>query len=72
MGTLSVPNRWVPGDGDLPIARLLAETLALGYRGVVDLELVGPAIKAEGPEFALSRALKWLREIWEVDSEGKP
>lgn len=60
VGTLTVPNRWVPGDGDLPIARLLSEALELGYRGVVDLELLGPAIEAEGPESALTRGLEWL------------
>ncbi|MEU5694374.1 TIM barrel protein [Actinosynnema sp. NPDC020468] len=58
-GTLTFPNRWVPGDGDLPLDRLLADVLALGYDGVVDVELTGPAIDAEGPRSALTRAVAW-------------
>ncbi|MGY1814501.1 sugar phosphate isomerase/epimerase family protein [Blastococcus sp. SYSU D00820] len=61
-GTNAFPNRWVPGDGDLPMAELLADVLAAGYRGTVDIELVGPAIEAEGPEPALTRAVAWTRD----------
>ncbi|WP_204010170.1 sugar phosphate isomerase/epimerase family protein [Sphaerimonospora thailandensis] len=59
VGTLSFPNRWVPGDADLPMARLLDDTLADGYRGTVDVELAGPAIDAEGAESALTRGVSW-------------
>ncbi|WP_285507275.1 sugar phosphate isomerase/epimerase [Actinokineospora sp. NBRC 105648] len=59
LGTMAFPNRWVPGDGDLPLTRLLADVLGIGYGGVVDIELIGPAIEAEGPENALRRALAW-------------
>jgi sugar phosphate isomerase/epimerase len=59
VGTLTFPNRWVPGDGDLPMAGLLDAALAAGYRGTVDIELIGPGIDAEGPESALTRAVEW-------------
>ena len=50
VGTLSTPNRLVPGDGDIPLARILGQVLGAGYRGCFDLELIGPAIDAEGYE----------------------
>ncbi|SMC95944.1 sugar phosphate isomerase/epimerase family protein [Lentzea albidocapillata] len=59
VGTLTFPNRWVPGDADLPMADLLADVLAAGYRGTVDIELTGPAIEEEGAESALTRAVAW-------------
>lgn len=62
VGTLSFPNRWVPGDADLPMARLLETVLDAGYTGIVDVELTGPAIEAEGAESALGRSLTWVRE----------
>jgi sugar phosphate isomerase/epimerase len=61
VGTQTFPNRWVPGDGDLPVGALLQDLLAAGYRGIVDIELLGPAIEAEGPEPALTRAVAWTK-----------
>lgn len=61
VGTSSFPNRWVPGDADLPLERMLGAALAAGYTGMVDIELIGPAIEAEGAESALSRSTAWLR-----------
>jgi sugar phosphate isomerase/epimerase len=60
VGTLTQPNRWVPGDGDLPLERLLDDVLGAGYSGVIDLELLGPAIDAEGARSALRRGTEWL------------
>ncbi|MDG3015483.1 sugar phosphate isomerase/epimerase family protein [Speluncibacter jeojiensis] len=57
----SVPNRWVPGDGEIPLERLVREVRELGYRGTVDLELLGPAIDEEGAERALGRGWEWMR-----------
>ena len=48
VGTLSTPNRLVPGDGDIPLDRILGQVLDAGYAGCFDLELIGPAIEAEG------------------------
>lgn len=61
VGTQTFPNRWVPGDGDLPMAALLQDVLAAGYRGIVDIELLGPAIEEEGAEPALIRAVAWTK-----------
>lgn len=62
VGTSVFPNRWVPGDADLPLERLVASALDAGYRGIVDVELIGPAIQNEGAESALTRSVSWLRE----------
>lgn len=62
VGTSTFPNRWVPGDADLPLERLVASVLAAGYRGIVDVELIGPAIEQEGAESAATRSVAWLRE----------
>ena len=58
VGTLSTPNRLVPGDGDIPLDRILRAVLDAGYAGVFDLELIGPAIDAEGYEAAVPRAVE--------------
>ncbi|RIJ76823.1 sugar phosphate isomerase/epimerase [Nakamurella silvestris] len=60
VGTLTVPNRWVPGDGDLPLERMLDEVLSAGYQGPIDLELAGPAIDDLGADKAIGRGLDWL------------
>ncbi len=57
VGTLSTPNRLVPGDGDIPLARIVGDLLAAGYQGCFDIELVGPAIDAEGYASAVPRAI---------------
>lgn len=59
-GTMQQPNRWVPGDGDLPLDRLLDEVVSSGYAGPYELELLGPRIDAEGFVPAHQRALDWL------------
>jgi sugar phosphate isomerase/epimerase len=63
IGTLSTPNRLVPGDGDIPLARVLGQVLDAGYGGCFDLELVGPAIEAEGYEQAVPRALERVHAL---------
>jgi len=60
IGTLSTPNRLVPGDGDIPLERILAQVVAAGYEGVFDLELIGPRIDEEGYGAAAGRALEHL------------
>ncbi|WP_326563665.1 sugar phosphate isomerase/epimerase family protein [Micromonospora peucetia] len=62
VGTSTFPNRWVPGDADLPMAGLLGSVLRAGYTGIVDVELLGPAIEAEGAESAVTRSITWMRE----------
>jgi sugar phosphate isomerase/epimerase len=60
VGTLSTPNRLVPGDGDIPLERVLGQMLEAGYEGCFDLELVGPRIDEEGYESASARAVDAL------------
>ena len=53
-GSLCTPDRRVPGDGDIPLARLLRILVDAGYAGAFELELVGPAIEDEGYESAIA------------------
>jgi sugar phosphate isomerase/epimerase len=57
LGTLTTPDRAVPGDGDIPIARQLRLLRDASYEGVVELELLGPRFDAEGPVAACLRAV---------------
>ena len=68
VGTLNTPNRLVPGDGDIPLERILGELIAAGYTGCFDLELIGPAINAEGYESAISRSITALGQM--LDTTG--
>ena len=60
LGDRSAPCRAVPGDGAIPLRRILGDVLDAGYRGVFDLELVGPRIAAEGAHAATTRAAEYL------------
>lgn len=60
IGTLNTPNRLVPGDGDIPIERILRDVLEAGYGGTFDLELIGPRIEEEGYAPAIRRSVDWL------------
>ncbi len=63
IGTTTTPDRTVPGDGDIPLARILSLLEAAGYRGCYDLELIGPRIESEGYESAVPRAVDALAEL---------
>jgi sugar phosphate isomerase/epimerase len=65
VGTLSTPNRLVPGDGDIPLERILGQVLTAGYEGCFDLELIGPRIDDEGYEAAGRRAVAALGGLLE-------
>lgn len=60
VGTLASSQRLVPGDGDIPLRRIIAELVAAGYRGRFELELVGDAIVEEGYDEAIPRAVRNL------------
>lgn len=64
-GDRTAPCRAVPGDGMIPLERLLGDVLEAGYEGVFDLELVGPRIEQEGPLAAGKRAAEKLSEMLE-------
>jgi sugar phosphate isomerase/epimerase len=55
-GDRSLPSRAVPGDGAIPIRRMVDWILRAGYRGAFDLELIGPRIDREGHLAAVRRA----------------
>jgi sugar phosphate isomerase/epimerase len=57
VGSLSTPDRRVPGDGDIPLATIIRHLDAAGYQGAFELELVGPQIEDEGYEAAIGRAV---------------
>jgi sugar phosphate isomerase/epimerase len=63
LGTYDLPNRAVPGDGDIPLERLLGEILDRGYTGVLDLEVLGPRIEAEGYRRAIERGVEHMSEL---------
>jgi sugar phosphate isomerase/epimerase len=63
LGDRTTPCRAVPGDGAIPLERLIGEVLEAGYGGVFDLELIGPRIEAEGHRPATLRAAEILSEI---------
>jgi sugar phosphate isomerase/epimerase len=65
VGATAMPCRLVPGDGAIPLERLLGQLLESGYRGPFDLELLGPEIDREGPGPALRRGADWLRAALE-------
>jgi len=63
VGTLDTPNRAVPGDGDIPLERLLAMVIDAGYIGAFDLEIIGPRIETEGYRAAIGRSVERASEI---------
>jgi sugar phosphate isomerase/epimerase len=63
LGDRTTPCRAVPGDGVIPLDRLIGDLLESGYAGLFDLELIGPRIAAEGAYAASTRAAERLSEI---------
>jgi sugar phosphate isomerase/epimerase len=63
VGTKSTPDRAVPGDGDIPLPRIVGQLLAAGYEGAFDIEIIGPRIEAEGYDAAVSRSLAYVSEL---------
>jgi len=62
-GDRSLPARAVPGDGVIPIRRIIEWCLQAGYSGAFDLELIGPRIDREGRLAAVRRAAKHVGGI---------
>ena len=63
IGTLRTPDRAVPGDGDIPLPRIIGQLLEAGYDGVFDVELIGPRIEAEGYQRAVPRAVERVKSL---------
>jgi len=70
IGSLCTPDRAVPGDGDIPLARILGALVAAGYRGAFEVELVGPRIEEEGYESAIRRSVGYLDSL--LSAAAKP
>jgi sugar phosphate isomerase/epimerase len=65
VGTHTTPDRLVPGDGDIPLERILGQVLAAGYAGCFDLELIGPRIADEGYAAAARRGIDYMSGLLE-------
>ena len=63
IGTLRTPDRAVPGDGDIPLARIIGLLLDAGYEGVFDIELIGPRIEVESYQRAVPRAVEAVEAL---------
>jgi sugar phosphate isomerase/epimerase len=63
LGDPSLPCRSVPGDGAVPLKRILDWVLSAGYTGGFDFELIGPRIEKEGPLDAIRRAGDYVGKI---------
>ena len=66
----TTPDRLVPGDGDLPLARIVDQLLEAGYEGFFDIELRGPRIDEEGYATAIGRSLEAIRDLLEPPDDG--
>jgi sugar phosphate isomerase/epimerase len=71
IGSLCTPDRAVPGDGDIPLGRIIAALVASGYDGAFELELVGPRIEAEGYAEAIRRGIAAMDALL-TESEASP
>jgi len=60
VGTVASSQRLVPGDGDIPLRRIIGVLLDAGYTGPFELELIGDAIIDEGYDAAVPRAIRNL------------
>jgi sugar phosphate isomerase/epimerase len=61
----ALPCRAVPGDGAIPLDRLLPAIVSAGFKGTFDLEIIGPRLQAEGIEIGLKRAAKTIGTLLE-------
>jgi sugar phosphate isomerase/epimerase len=63
IGTTETGNRVVPGDGDIPLERLLAMVLDAGFEGSFDLEVMGPRIEEEGYRSSVRRMVERASDL---------
>ncbi len=63
LGDRGAPCRAVVGEGDLPIERMLGWIFDAGYKGAIDLELLGPRIDQAGWVEAARRSANKVGEI---------
>jgi sugar phosphate isomerase/epimerase len=63
IGTTETGNRVVPGDGDIPLERLLAMVLDAGFEGSFDLEVMGPRVEEEGYHSSVRRSVERASDL---------
>jgi sugar phosphate isomerase/epimerase len=63
IGTAQTGNRAVPGDGDIPLERILAMVLDAGFAGSFDLEVFGPRVEDEGYRSSVQRSVDRASEL---------
>jgi sugar phosphate isomerase/epimerase len=64
-GDRGLPCRAVPGDGAIPLNRLIPAIVRAGFAGRFDLEIIGPRLQAEGEDAGLTRAAGRITAILE-------
>jgi sugar phosphate isomerase/epimerase len=64
-GDRGLPCRAVPGDGAIPLERIVSGLAQGGFRGWYDLEIIGPRLQAEGQEAGLARAGAFIGALLE-------
>ena len=62
-GDRGLPCRAVPGDGAVPLERLIPAIALSGFNGWFDLEIIGPRLQAEGQEPGLTRAASYIGSL---------
>lgn len=65
-GDRGLPCRAVPGDGAIPLDRLIPAIARTGFTGWYDLEIIGPRLQAEGEDAGLRRAAETIGKLLET------
>jgi sugar phosphate isomerase/epimerase len=65
-GDRSLPCRAVPGDGAVPLDRLIPAIVRAGFTGRFDLEIIGPRLQVEGEDAGLCRAGDYIGKLLET------
>jgi sugar phosphate isomerase/epimerase len=65
IGTTMTGNRVVPGDGDIPLERLLRTVVDAGFEGPFDLEVMGPVVEEEGYRSSVQRCVEQTTALLE-------
>jgi sugar phosphate isomerase/epimerase len=60
MGDRGLPCRAIPGDGVLPLDRIVSQIIATGFRGPFDIEVIGPRLFNVDRHAALRRGVASL------------
>lgn len=65
-GDRGLPCRAVPGDGAVPLDRLIPGIAQAGFKGWFDLEIIGPRLQTEGEDAGLRRAADYIGKLLET------